>query len=206
MFDDFKNKDMLEKFRSDIENLSEEWKKENKLKYPIEDYVSVINSKQLSPSQMKIILKWKFGNKNWLRKILDKLLNKDGLEKINYFKNSQITKDGEKSFDKFLNTVCGEKKVVLNVFIKHICKPKNYPIVDYHTMATFLYFKYGDLIRKRNYKVEKAIKTKYDEYREFFQNLSKVIKAQSHFEMKELDNALFQYHKEIIKKVKISPK
>jgi putative hydrolase of the HAD superfamily len=84
---------------------------------------------------------------------------------------------------------------VLNIFIKHICKPKDYPIIDYHTMATFLYFKYNEKIEKNNYKIRKAIRTKYNEYKEFFENLCKISNKKSIYERKKIDSALFQFHK-----------
>ena len=136
----------------------------------------------LTKDNIEALLEWKsarfFSKKSGnVQKVLGK--DDENIEKINSFRKGEsdefepIFKSGD----------------VYNVLIKHIARPWDYPLYDYHVLGAYFRLKLGF-----------SQQDLYNDYRKFFFDMYNAVfgenSPRSVGKMKALDSALFNYDKE----------
>jgi len=156
----------------------------NEGKYPETVYEENLNrGGKLQGDNIRALLEWKNGkplseDKNQIVSMIIQNLNK-----FNEFRALTVVTDEDfNQFWSLISTIV-KSKLVWRVFLLHIARPTDYPMVDQHVLRAY-YF----LTQRSGTKSEETLKT-YLSYKEFFFNLAK----ESGKEFRELDKALMAF-------------
>ena len=156
----------------------------NEGKYSDEDYEENLNKRGLLTTQnVQYLLEWKNANPLSKRKqaLADRI--KDKVAKINEFRRSSKVTDVEfKKFWSFVSTIIGYG-IVWKVFLLHISRPNDYPIVDQHVLRAWNF-----LTKKRVEEPEQTLEN-YKKYRVFFFELAR----QGRKDLRSIDRALMAF-------------
>ena len=156
----------------------------NEGKFSDEEYEKILNRNgSLKPHDIQFLLEWKNGNPLSKRKqvIADKV--KKEISIINEFR--QLPNVTDRDFENFWSFVSSviSYGIVWKVFLVHISKPDEYPIVDQHVLRAWSFLTKG--------KIEEPKQTlqNYQQYRNFFFDLAK----QSSKSCRDIDRALMVF-------------
>jgi hypothetical protein len=132
-------------------------------KYSDEDYEKNLNRRGfLTPKNVQYLLEWKNANPLSKRKqaLVDKI--KKDITKINMFRSLSKVSDQEfKRFWSFLSTIISYG-IVWKVFLLHISRPNDFPIVDQHVLRAW------NFLSKRRVEEPEQTLENYRIYRIFF--------------------------------------
>jgi len=153
-------------------------------KYSDQDYERNLNKQGLlTPENVQFLLEWK--NAKHLpgkkQSIADTVKSK--IAKINEFR--QLPKVSDEEFDKFwffISTIV-KSGIVWKVFLLHISRPGDYPIVDQHVLRAWSF-----LTKKTVEEPEKTLEN-YKKYRLHFLELAR----QSGKDLRDIDKALMAF-------------
>ena len=149
--------------------------------YSEADYNKGLNlAGQLSPENIQLLFEWK--NNGPLSKKKQAVVNgiKGKISIVNDFR--QLHKVAEKDFDKFWDFSYDliANGIVYRVFLAHISRPSDYPMVDQHVLRAWSF-----LVSKKIEEPEQNKET-YLNYRQFVTDMQK----QSGKSLREIDKAL----------------
>lgn len=129
------------------------------------------------------LLEWKNGGllSNAKKQIAFKIM--ENLEEFNRFRT--LGKVNDRDFDRFWNFISSIVKtgLVWKVYLLHIARPDDYPIIDQHVLRARHFLTCGEISEP-----EQSLST-YSSYKEFF---FKVVK-ESGKESREVDKALMSF-------------
>lgn len=156
----------------------------NEGKYPNTVYEENLNKKgMLQENNIIPLLEWKNGNplSEYKKQIASTTIK--NLKKFNQFRVlAAVTDEDFNQFWSFISTVV-KSGLVWRVFLLHIARPTDYPIVDQHVLRAYYFLTHGKVT-----KPEETLET-YLLYKEFFFNIAK----ESGKEFRELDKALMAF-------------
>ena len=170
-------------------------------KYSLKLYFDIINAIEFSPQQIRDILKWKLSGNLDLHKLSkskQELIKRavNCYQTVNQFKKNKIS---ETEFDDCL-TYISPSGPVIPIFIKHICNPQKYALLDQHVYRSYCYLKngkfYGGTITKS------IVKNEYQNYCKFFYELK--IQFKNEYSPKQIDGALMVYGKNLKRRYKFN--
>jgi hypothetical protein len=148
------------------------------------DYEKNLNRQGLlTKGNIQFLLEWKRGNrlpKQW-QSIANRLMQ--AIDIMNKFRQlPKVSNEEFSDFWSFISTII-ESGIVLKVFVLHISRPEDYPIVDQHVLRAWNF-----LTQK---KVEDPKKTleNYRKYRDSFLELTR----KSGMNMRSVDRALMAF-------------
>lgn len=129
------------------------------------------------------LLEWKNGRPlpNTKKKIALKI--KQNLEKFNLFRS--LKEVGKEDFERFWDFISGIVKtgLVWRVYLLHIARPDDYPIVDQHVLRAYHFLTHCEITEPKQ-----TLET-YNSYREFFFKIAN----ESSKEFREVDKALMSF-------------
>ena len=153
-------------------------------KYSEDDYETNLHlNGLLEKDNVKLLFEWK--NNNQLSAKKDIIVNKinDRISKLNDFRRLPKTTQSEfDDFWSFVSSIIGSG-IVYKVFVFHISRPDDYPMVDQHVLRGWHFLKTG--------KIEELKKSPelYLEYRTFVLDMAK----QTNRSLREIDKALMAF-------------
>ncbi len=155
------------------------------------DYFSELNiGGELSASNVRKLLRWKDpkylthtiksgANQDQPNPRVEKVLNH--IDDLNRFRNSVISPD---SFKEITQQIF-PSGIIWQVFLFHICKPSQFPIVDQHVFRVYEY---------HTNDVQGDSWDKYQKYVVYFNELSREFGAEDDIhKLKSIDSALMSY-------------
>jgi len=135
-------------------------------KYPDSIYkINLNEGKPLEQANIKSLLEWKNGKplSGKKKEIAAKAIN--NLRVFNEFR--LLTQVTSTEFERFWRLVCDivKAKLVWRVFLLHMARPEDYPIVDQHVLRAHHYLTHGEIAEP-----EQMLQS-YESYRTFFRKL-----------------------------------
>ena len=153
-------------------------------KYSDEDYEKNLNRQGLlAPNNIQFLLEWKNAIRLPGKKqaIADTIKNK--ITKINEFRQFAEVSDEEfEKFWSFISTII-KSGIVWKVFLLHIARPSDYPIVDQHVLRAWSF-----LTKEKVEEPEKTLEN-YKKYKSFFFGLA----TQCGKDLRSVDRALMAF-------------
>jgi hypothetical protein len=153
----------------------------NEGKYPDKKYEENLNRNgPLEPHNIQFLLEWKNGKPlpKPKQKIADKV--KGEIFVLNEFRRiPKITNEDFEEFWSFVSSIISYG-IVWKVFLFHISRPDDYPIVDQHVLRAWKF-----LTEKQIIEPDQTLEN-YDKYRDFFFGLA----HQSQKDFRSVDQAL----------------
>jgi len=153
----------------------------NESQYPDTTYKENLRKgKMLQENNITPLLKWKNGRplSNAKKQIAVKITK--NLEEFNRFRSLGEVANGEfAKFWKFVSSIV-KTGLVWKVYLLHIARPDDYPIIDQHVLRAYHFLTYGEISEP-----EQSLST-YNSYKEFFFKVAK----ESGKEFREADKAL----------------
>jgi len=156
----------------------------NEGKYPNTVYEENLNNKGVLQEKNIIpLLEWKNGKSLSEDKKRIASTTIKNLKKFNQFRGlTAVTDDDFNQFWSFISTIV-KSGLVWRVFLLHIARPIDYPIVDQHVLRAYYFLTHGNVT-----KPEETLET-YLLYKEFFFKLVK----ESGKEFRDVDKALMAF-------------
>ncbi|MHA1360239.1 MAG: hypothetical protein ACTSRC_19125 [Candidatus Helarchaeota archaeon] len=123
----------------------------------------------LQENNIRALLEWKNGRPLSGKKKPIESKAIQNLEKFNQFRAlATVTKDDFNQFWSLLSKVVKTKtKIVIKVFLLHIARPIDYPMVDQHVLRAYYFLTHGEVTEP-----EETLET-YLLYKEFFFNIAR---------------------------------
>ena len=156
----------------------------NEGRYSDKDYEKNLNREGLlTPENVQYLLEWKNANRLPRKKqaIADGIKSK--ITKVNEFRQmSEVSDDEFEKFWSFISTIV-KSGIVWKVFLLHISRPSDYPIVDQNVLRAWRF------LVENNVEETKKTLANYRKYRVFFFELA----TQSGKDLREVDRALMAF-------------
>jgi hypothetical protein len=153
-------------------------------KYPDSDYEkNLMRGGKLEKSNIVPLLEWKNGRplSDKKRRIAQRIIR--NLEKFNKFRfMEEVSEKDFRQFWDFTSRIV-ESGLVWRVYLFHIARPDDYPIIDQHVLRTYHFLTKGEITEP------KQLLETYLSYRDFFFELAR----KSGKRYREVDKALMSF-------------
>lgn len=156
----------------------------NEGRYSDEDYEKNLNREDLlTPENVQYLLEWKNANRLPRKKQAIADRTKNEITKVNEFRRlSEVSEDKFEKFWSFLSTIV-KSGIVWKVFLLHISRPSDYPMVDQHVLRAWSF------LTKNKVEDPKKTLENYRKYRIFFFALA----DQCGKDLRSVDRALMAF-------------